>query len=104
MIALIDISLSELLGPDKVRSFLIPFICIGFLVEIAWLWCLIAHLKSEDMNPTDKICWTIVLCVLNWFGMILYILLAPESKNENAKISPQISYSSDSSPVSSLRR
>jgi hypothetical protein len=34
-------------------------------------------LKDNKIEPTDKIYWTVVLCVLNAFGLLLYILIGP---------------------------
>ncbi len=55
---------------------------IFFIAQIVWLWTLLAHLKSKDCDSTDKICWTIVLCVLNILGMILYFIGGPEGEEE----------------------
>jgi len=52
-------------------------IIIIALIEIAWLWALIAHLTDNTIESTDKICWTVVLCVLNALGLLLYILIGP---------------------------
>ncbi|MGZ0655313.1 PLDc N-terminal domain-containing protein [Coraliomargarita sp. W4R53] len=51
--------------------------------QLAWLWTLLAHLNNQECSPTDKICWTIVLCVLNVLGMILYFIGFPREKEEN---------------------
>jgi hypothetical protein len=50
--------------------------------QIAWLWTLLAHLSDKECEPTDKICWTIVLCILNVLGMILYMIGGPKGKDE----------------------
>jgi hypothetical protein len=55
---------------------------ILIVAQIAWLWCLLAHLRNKEIDPTDKICWTVVLCVLNVFGLILFILAGPEETDE----------------------
>ncbi len=59
------------------------YLIILAVAELAWLYCLIAHLKAKDIDPTDKICWTVVLCVLNLFGLLLFIFLSPKSKTES---------------------
>jgi len=53
------------------------WISIIALLQFIWLWALITHLKSNQIDPTDKICWTVVLCVLNLLGLLLYILIGP---------------------------
>tara|TARA_R100000027_G_scaffold23393_1_gene16942 strand:+ start:1400 stop:1648 length:249 start_codon:yes stop_codon:yes gene_type:complete len=61
-------------------------IIILALLEIAWLWALIAHLTDSELESTDKICWTVVLCVLNVLGLLLYILIGPTKfKIENTE-------------------
>lgn len=57
-------------------------IIIIALSQLAWLWALVAHLKSDEFEPTDKICWTVVLCVLNILGLLLYVIVGPKGKNE----------------------
>ena len=53
---------------------------------ILWLLTLASLLKRQDMQGTDKIVWTIVLCFLNVLGMFLYWFLAPaQQKNPLAR-------------------
>ena len=58
---------------------MIIFIVIAALV---WLGVLIAHLNSDDLDPTDKICWTVVLCTLNILGVILYLICPIKSREK----------------------
>jgi 4-amino-4-deoxy-L-arabinose transferase-like glycosyltransferase len=51
--------------------------------QIAWLWTLLAHLKNEECDPTDKICWTLVLVILNALGMVLFLIGGPKVKDES---------------------
>jgi hypothetical protein len=53
--------------------FAVGFVCLLVL----WLFELIALLKRQDLKDVDKITWTIVLCVLNVLGLLLYWFLAP---------------------------
>ncbi|CAA6679415.1 Unannotated [Lentimonas sp. CC19] len=57
-------------------------ITIIVVLELAWLWTLLAHLNNKDCNPTDKICWTLVLLMLNALGMVLFLIGGPKEKNE----------------------
>lgn len=45
---------------------------------------MVTHLKATDMDPTDKICWTIVLCSLNVLGLILYFIYGPKIRHEDS--------------------
>ena len=58
------------------------WIIIIALIQLVWLWALIAHLKSEEIESTEKICWTVVLCTLNALGLLLYIAVGPKEKEE----------------------
>lgn len=55
---------------------------ILIIAQAAWLWCLLSHLKNKEIDPTDKICWTVVLCVLNVLGLLLFIVAGPKDKTE----------------------
>lgn len=55
---------------------------ILIIAQVAWLWCLLAHLKNEEIESTDKICWTVVLCVLNVLGLVLFIIAGPKQNKE----------------------
>ena len=50
--------------------------------QIAWLWTLLAHLNNTECDPTDKICWTLVLVLLNALGMVLFFIGGPKEKDE----------------------
>ena len=60
------------------------WIVLIIAAECIWLGCLVSHLKNRNQDPTDKICWTIVLCVLNLLGLILFVLAGPEDEYEGA--------------------
>ena len=53
---------------------------ITIAILLLWLIALIELLKRQDMKEVDKIVWTIVLCVLNVFGLLLYWFMAPREK------------------------
>ncbi len=44
---------------------------------LIWIIALVSHLRRTDYSDTDKIVWTIVLCTLNFLGVILYLFFAP---------------------------
>lgn len=52
-------------------------IFIATILSILWVWTLISFLKRTDLSDTDRIVWTIVLCLLSILGMLLYWFLAP---------------------------
>ncbi|EDY83308.1 hypothetical protein VDG1235_2934 [Verrucomicrobiia bacterium DG1235] len=58
-------------------------IFILITVELFWLCGLVAHLRTKDLDPTDKICWTVVLTILNALGVVLYILFGPKTIKED---------------------
>ncbi len=60
-----------------------PFFYALIIAEVVWLCALIYHLKDRDLDPTDKICWTVVLCVLNVLGLFLFIMAGPKGKEGN---------------------
>ncbi|MEM9026333.1 MAG: PLDc N-terminal domain-containing protein [Verrucomicrobiota bacterium] len=55
-------------------------IIVIVLMQLLWVWTLVSHLKSEEIESTDKICWTVVLCVLNLFGLLLYLVFGPKGE------------------------
>jgi 4-amino-4-deoxy-L-arabinose transferase-like glycosyltransferase len=61
------------------NSWIITIIVVS---QIAWLWTLLAHLNNEECDPTDKICWTLVLVILNVLGMVLLFIGGPKEKGE----------------------
>ena len=63
------------------------FIIASIVTFIIWLFVLIKHLSSDDLDSTDKICWTVVLCTLNILGVVLYFICPIKSR----EIKPLIS-------------
>ena len=62
------------------NSWIIAIIVVS---QIAWLWTLLAHLNDKECDPTDKICWTLVLLFLNILGMVLFFIGGPKEKDES---------------------
>jgi 4-amino-4-deoxy-L-arabinose transferase-like glycosyltransferase len=58
------------------------WITIIVISQVVWLWALVSLLNNDECNPTDKICWTIVLCLLNVVGTVLYLFVGPKEANE----------------------
>lgn len=54
-----------------------PLLIVLLIAELFWLQALVMHLKNKELDPTDKICWTVVLCVLNLLGLVLYMVFGP---------------------------
>ena len=63
--------------------FFIAVILLGI-----WLAALISLIRRTDIDDTDKIIWTIVLCTLNLLGVALYVIFAPSS-TDNRVLSEQ---------------
>jgi hypothetical protein len=58
-------------------------ICILLTAELFWLDKLVKHLANDTLDPTDKICWTVVLCSLNLLGLFMFLMAGPKpSKSE----------------------
>ncbi len=49
------------------------------VAELFWLRTLGKHLADDKLDPTDKICWTVVLCTLNLLGLIMYLAVGPHA-------------------------
>ena len=64
-------------------------IIIFVVAELCWLYFLVVHLKNRNYDPTEKICWTVVLCVLNVLGLILYLSFAPKLPKESLQESEE---------------
>jgi hypothetical protein len=56
-------------------------IFIAAIPFIIWIVALVSHLRRTDYSDTDKIIWTIVVCTLNVFGVILYWVFAPAGRD-----------------------
>ena len=75
---------------------MIPYFLIGTLIvaELFWLERLSSHLANNKLDPTDKICWTVVLCTLNLLGLVMFLIAGPktsdaqELQNEKLKNGP----------------
>jgi hypothetical protein len=59
---------------------------VVLLFELAWIASLVHFLKRTDLDSTTKICWVIVLCTLNFLGMILLALFGPKQQQESEPI------------------
>jgi hypothetical protein len=62
--------------PDS--TILLFLVAILFLVF--WFVALIEVLKSEFVNPNDKIVWTLVLLLVAPVGVLLYIFIGTKQK------------------------
>ncbi|XHR28088.1 MAG: PLD nuclease N-terminal domain-containing protein [Chthoniobacteraceae bacterium] len=49
---------------------------------VLWVLTLVSFLKRTDLKETDRLVWTIVLCLLNVVGMVLYWFMAPPSSSK----------------------
>jgi len=56
---------------------------IGTLIvaELFWLDSLSKHLANNKLDPTDKICWTVVLCTLNLLGLVMFLIAGPKTSD-----------------------
>lgn len=49
----------------------------ALLIFAVWLSALVSLLRRRDLEPADRIVWTIVVCTTNVLGALLYWFLAP---------------------------
>jgi hypothetical protein len=54
------------------------------LAELFWLSTLGQHLTNDKLDPTDKICWTVVLCTLNLLGVAIFFAVGPNVSKARA--------------------
>lgn len=55
-------------------------------LAILWLLTLGFFLKRTDLEATERLVWTIVLCTLNVVGMVLYWMIAPPCQASQPKV------------------
>ena len=70
----VNIGLSDWIDSSPWSSSILIVIAIA---AILWLCTIVSLLCRQDLKDTDKIIWTIVVCTLNFIGMILYWIMAP---------------------------
>lgn len=42
-----------------------------------WLYALISAIKNEQLDPTMRIVWVLVIILVSGLGALLYLLIAP---------------------------
>lgn len=67
-------------GFQSLATFITIWILIGIIVFIAWLSALIDILRSEFINPSNKVVWLIVIFVIPLLGSILYSIFGCSQK------------------------
>jgi len=68
-------------GFKSLATFIFLWVLIGIIVFVAWLSALIDILKSEFVNPSNKVVWLIVIFILPILGPILYSIFGKSQKN-----------------------
>lgn len=68
-------------GFQSLATFITIWILIGIIVFIAWLCALIDILRSEFINPSNKVVWLIVIFIIPLLGSILYSIFGTSQKN-----------------------
>lgn len=54
---------------------LIPFLMIGILGTVFWIWMLIDCATKESSQGNDKIVWIIVIALTHFIGAVIYFLV-----------------------------
>lgn len=53
----------------------LPFLLIGLLGTVFWVWMLVDCLTKEPSTGNDKIVWAIVILVTHLLGAALYFFI-----------------------------
>jgi ABC-type multidrug transport system fused ATPase/permease subunit len=67
-------------GFKSLTTFITLWVLIGIIVFVAWLSALIDILRSEFINPSNKVVWLIVIFIIPLLGSILYSIFASSQK------------------------
>lgn len=54
---------------------LVPFILIGIVGSILWLWMLIDCLVHEPSEGNDKLIWVLVIIFTHFVGALIYFFV-----------------------------
>lgn len=68
------------------QSTIVIAIIVG---QICWLVTLSSFLGNKEIEPTERIIWTIVLCTLNIVGMFLYLFHKAVANSSEYATTPQ---------------
>ena len=68
-------------GFQSLAKLITIWILIGIIVFIAWLCALVDILRSEFINPSNKVVWLIVIFIIPLLGSILYSIFGTSQKN-----------------------
>lgn len=63
---------------------------IGGFIFVAWLLLLAFLLARTDLDPITKLMWVVVVIFVPFFGMLLYLALAPPVVRKDLDISNQL--------------
>lgn len=66
-------------------SWIIALTCysIVFGAFLLWVSVLVQLVRRTDIDPTSKICWVIVYCILGPLGAAIYGLCGPAIPDED---------------------
>jgi uncharacterized protein YdcH (DUF465 family) len=67
-------------GFQSLVKLITTWIIIVIIVFVAWLSALIDILRSEFINPTNKVVWLIVIFIIPLLGSILYYIFGSSQK------------------------
>ncbi|MBN2217130.1 MAG: PLDc_N domain-containing protein [Pirellulales bacterium] len=54
---------------------LFPFLLIGVLGTVFWIWMLVDCATKEPSEGNDKIVWILVIALTHWLGALIYYVV-----------------------------
>jgi uncharacterized BrkB/YihY/UPF0761 family membrane protein len=64
--------------------FAIPFLLLGILASVFWVWMLVDCAMREPSQGNDKIVWVIVILLTHFLGALIYFFVRrPERIRQN---------------------
>ena len=54
--------------------FLLPFVVLGIVGTVFWIWMLIDCATNEPSEGNEKIIWILVIVFTHWIGALIYLL------------------------------
>lgn len=66
--------MTAFIGPIDLL-FTLPFLLIGVLGTVFWIWMLIDAALNEPSEGTDKIVWVLIILFTHFIGALIYFFV-----------------------------
>ncbi len=73
------IDIISLLLPKDLSGTAITIIVV---VQLLWLWSVVAIARERTDEPTDRVVWLMIVLFLNILGTVLYLCFSPVKQSE----------------------